>query len=473
MSKERNRDDGLRKLCECPRRTWAKCEHPWHFDYKWNGERYRFTLDRKIGRLAKDAKGKWHRDRGSLGDRITSKTVAAQEQERLRTAIRTGAIQQQPDTRPQRETLTLAQLMATYRTNYLEVHRAVSLNSTLKYQIGMILRTELECLDGTRRALGDWLVPDITTDVIEAYQRARMPTGRTGTNRDLEVLRGLFNWATHRKRKLAPDNPFLDGAKAAIKMAPELARRRRLRPGEGEKILAACNPHLRAIVEAAIETGCRRGELLTLQWYQVRFTPKAELFFPAEKTKTQVDRTVPISARLLAILEMRRHDPAGDEHPGTAYVFGNAVGEPVKSIKRAWERVVLLAHGYRAEYVVKPQDGAAKAVRTAALTAESRARLRAIDLHFHDLRREAGSRWLDAGVPLHRIRAWLGHVNISQTSTYLMAESADDDDAMKRFDERRAKLTPIDTESETGGIHAAHAGTITDNAAQLSSGKTH
>jgi hypothetical protein len=45
----------------------------------------------------------------------------------------------------------------------------------------------------------------------------------------------------------------------------------------------------------------------------------------------------------------------------------------------------------------------ARAVRTKALAAESRAALRTINLHFHDLRREAGSRWLDDGVPLHHV----------------------------------------------------------------------
>lgn len=40
------------------------------------------------------------------------------------------------------------------------------------------------------------------------------------------------------------------------------------------------------------------------------------------------------------------------------------------------------------------------------------------DLHFHDLRPEAGSRWLDGGVPLHVVRDWLGHTSVAQTSTY-------------------------------------------------------
>ena len=56
-------------------------------------------------------------------------------------------------------------------------------------------------------------------------------------------------------------------------------------------------------------------------------------------------------------------------------------------------------------------------------------------LHFHDLRREAGSRWMDAGVPLATIQRWLGHHNISQTSTYLAASGGGDADAMRAFEQ--------------------------------------
>jgi len=95
-------------------------------------------------------------------------------------------------------------------------------------------------------------------------------------------------------------------------------------------------------------------------------------------------------------------------------VFGNQCGEPVTDIKCAWQGA---AEGARAQAYTK----------TKALTAESIAQLEQIDLHFHDLRREAGSRWLETGAPLHKIQKWLGHTTIAQTSTYLMADSSDDD----------------------------------------------
>ena len=375
---------------------------------------------------------------------------------------------------PQRVTLTLAGLMAAYRKQHIAVHRSGTIKNT-DYVIGAIMRTELDRPDGERRAIGDWLVSDITTDVIEQYRQARPTRGATGTNRHLELLRSLFHWATSSKRKLATENPFLDGTKAAVKMLPEHKRQRRLRAGEAERLLAACSPHLWALVQAAIETGMRRGELLTLQWWQIRFTPKAEIFLPAIKTKTKADRIVPISSTLKAILDMRKTDPSGAEHGPQAYVFGLETGEPLKGFKRAWQAAVLRANGMPPKYVVKEigEGEKARKVRTALLTPECQARLREIDLHFHDLRREAGSRWLEGGRALHRIQKWLGHTTVAQTSTYLMADGSDDDEEMRRFEARQSELQRIATDSKTGHQNGVLSATLTDTEPRLSSTNHH
>jgi integrase len=42
-----------------------------------------------------------------------------------------------------------------------------------------------------------------------------------------------------------------------------------------------------------------------------------------------------------------------------------------------------------------------------------------IDLHFHDLRHEAGSRKLEAGFGLHEVSAFLGHADVTTTARYL------------------------------------------------------
>jgi integrase len=206
-----------------------------------------------------------------------------------------------------------------------------------------------------------------------------------------------------------------------------------LRPGEAEALLAACRPSPRALVEALLETGCRKGELLSLTWGQIEgmqvdgpavtWTPKATMFLPARKTKTKTARRIPISSRLRAIWELRRLDPAGQPLPLDAFVFGTAVGDRVGNVDRAWREAVLKAHGVTPQYT-----------QTGNLTAASRAALKTIDLHLHDLRREAGSRWLDGGMPLHAARDLLGRSNVSQTSTYLATTATSLHDAMARFE---------------------------------------
>ena len=101
--------------------------------------------------------------------------------------------------------------------------------------------------------------------------------------------------------------------------------------------------------------------------------------------------------------------PPGSRTGRDAFVFGSEIGTKVEGFGRAWGRAVLRSHGVKAAYT-----------ETANLAPESRAALTAIDLHFHDLRREAGSRWLEGGMPLHDVRDLLGHSNVSQTSTYLV-----------------------------------------------------
>lgn len=125
-------------------------------------------------------------------------------------------------------------------------------------------------------------------------------------------------------------------------------------------------------------------------------------------------RRVPISSTLRAVLDARRTDPAGQPLPPEEFVFGDEIGRRRQSIKTAWR-----------------------------LTCR-RAQIDA--LRFHDLRREAGSRWMDAGVPLATIQRWLGHHNISQTSTYLAASLGGDADEMRTFEERIGRIAPAVTQ---------------------------
>lgn len=456
MGQVRQRNGGLRKVCGCPRRTWAKCDHGWRMNFKWKDVHHRYALDRIVGKP------------------IRSKTEADTEADRIRTEIRAGTFRRpgEEPPAPVRDTLTLATLFEHFKKRYLEIQRPTTLVNT-DYQTKTIVAVELERPDGTKRAFGQWLVADISTDALEQFQSVRRARGIAASNRDLSLLRCMFNWAASSKRQLVASNPFRDGDSPTIKLEREPSRRRRLQLGEGERLMAACAPHLRALVEAALECGARRGELLSMQWNQIRFD-RGEIHLPAAKTKTRQDRWIPMSSRLRAILEMRRHDPAGEEHPVTAFVFGNEVGQRVTTFKRAWERALLVAHGHKPEYVKRDAGEGRKPVKTAVLTKASRAALNAIDLNFHDLRREAGSRWLEGGVPLHTVRDWLGHSSVAQTSIYLAGTIEGQHDAMRQFEARRDQgVQQSATNSGTGGHNRAQSAPDAHSDAQFSSIKHH
>ena len=251
--------------------------------------------------------------------------------------------------------------------------------------------------DGSLRAFRDWPITDITADTLERFKEVRLGQsgqslgrskgGKVAVNRNLMLLRSCFNWAIVPGGYLTA-TPFKIGSVTAVHLFPELPRERRLEPGEAERLLAASGPDLRALVEAALETVCRIGELLGLQWRQVRWAQN-EIHLQGSKTKARKPRYVPISPRLHAILEMRRLDPDGHEHGPDAYVFGNALGEPgvSKTIEDWWRR----------------------ACQRAQITG----------LHFHDLRRKAASRLLEGGVPEQYVQQILGHADLTTTSRYL------------------------------------------------------
>ena len=43
-SRKRHENGGLRKVCDCARRKWAKCAHPWHVNVTINGVHIRKSL---------------------------------------------------------------------------------------------------------------------------------------------------------------------------------------------------------------------------------------------------------------------------------------------------------------------------------------------------------------------------------------------------------------------------------------------
>ena len=106
---------------------------------------------------------------------------------------------------------------------------------------------------------------------------------------------------------------------------------------------------MQRLIIAALDTGCRRGELLALQWSDVSLA-KGEIAIRAENAKTKRRRVLPISPRLRGVLDLMKTGPDGKEWPPTAFVFGNEIGERVGDPKTAWQVCVLRAHGHEPTY---------------------------------------------------------------------------------------------------------------------------
>lgn len=169
-----------------------------------------------------------------------------------------------------------------------------------------------------------------------------------------------------------------------------------------------------------LETCCRPGEILSLQWQDVDISAR-ELTIRAEKAKTRRSRRLPISTRLLAVLEMRRVDPSGQHFPPHAYVFGNRVGERVRSIRTAWEN------------------------------ARHAAGLGGFQLR--DLRHEAASRFEEAGVLTTDVSEFLGHRSLSITTRYLNTTSRRLRMALLRVEQAR-NSEPDLASSRNDQVHA-------------------
>lgn len=433
----KGRTKGLRKLCTHPERGWAKCPCPWHFNFKWKNTHHRFSLDKHLGK------------------HLDSKTDAEDAAATIKAAIRAGKFGLPIAV----SDLTMRQLADQYLDRKVAVKNPKT-KRAFEYSFNTILQTKVPTVTGDPLPFGEWRVADVVTDTIERYREVRLQrTGDVGVNRHLGTLRTMFKWAV--LAGYVPHTPFKQGVEVAITLTKEHGRHRRLADDEETRLFAACSAHLRAIVEAALETGMRKGEIMSLQWSQVQgmkvegatvtWAPTAQLALPWTKTKTKTHRAIPISTRLRTILEMRRYDPTGQPHALSAYVFGTPVGTRLLNFGRAWYTAVLKSHGYTPTYS-----------NTANLTPESRAALREVDLHFHDLRREAGSRWLDLGVPLHTIRDWLGHTNISQTSAYLSGTERTSHTAMQQYEARKATLQILATTDGTGGHERPQASTAED-----------
>lgn len=221
---------------------------------------------------------------------------------------------------------------------------------------------------------------------VAKYIQARKEDGVSGStiNRELDLLSAASNYV----RVTLEWN--VQNAVSGMSLKEPEGRLRWITREEAERLIAEASkerwksPHLADFIRLALNTGCRKNELLKLSWNRVDFDA-GYIRLEGENTKNGKRRIVPLSGIARSALENRAQFRA--EHcPASPWVFAHRNGE----------RIQFLQNGFKS------------ACKRAGIT----------DFRVHDLRHTCASWLVSAGVPLFEVKELLGHSSIEMTERY-------------------------------------------------------
>lgn len=236
---------------------------------------------------------------------------------------------------------------------------------------------------------GEKRLSQITYLDLETYRNRRKATPANGSkprtdasvNREMALIGHMLTKAV--EWGMLETSPLKKGKRLMFK--EDNHRLRFLTEAEIEALLTASDdlkiysPYLRPLVETALLTGMRRGELLSLKWEQIR---NGFIYLEAAMVKSGKGRQIPINDRLAEVLkEVRRGNQLKSE-----YVFCDAQGKRFLQVKRSF----------------------ASACRRAGVE----------DFRFHDLRHTFASRLVMRGAGLKAVQELLGHADLKMTMRY-------------------------------------------------------
>ncbi len=249
-----------------------------------------------------------------------------------------------------------------------------------------------------RAHFGKRKVGSITKNSIQRFKADRLATpivfknkaGKvTGTrqrsiasvHRELALLRSMLYFALEEGWITA--NPFPRKSKL-ISTAQERKRERIVTREEEQRLLMACtdrSAHLRPILICAIDTGMRKGEILTLTWRNVDLQT-GNITITARNAKTEKPRTLQMTERLKRALEALFELSTKNPDARTFGVFDN--------VKKSFNTVR----------------------KAAGLP----------DVRFHDLRHTCATRLVQSHMPIAEVARILGHTSIVTTYRYTNAD---------------------------------------------------
>lgn len=270
-----------------------------------------------------------------------------------------------------------------------------------------------------REFFGKRLIKEITTESLTDYKLWRLKkksddserTIKIATvNRALSAMRKMMRFA-YGKGWIFKDIFF--NAKI-IDASGEIERKRLLTTAEETRLLASCHgerevtyrrklrgveqevtakikvdfPHLRSMIILALDSGLRCGEIFKLKWSDIDFDNNL-IHILSTNTKTERARIAPLSERAKEELENIKSISDG----------GNPF--PVTDFKRSFKTIKEMA--------------------------------KIDDLHFHDLRRTAITRWVGQGTDLAIAGKLAGHTQLKTTLKHYIAA---DEEAVSRVAEK-------------------------------------
>jgi integrase len=224
---------------------------------------------------------------------------------------------------------------------------------------------------------------EISPKLIYEYKNKRRSEGPSPCtiNRELALMKHAFNMAI-REWEWIKENPV---SKVSMEKEPP-SRDRWLTFEEEETLLSASAQWLKEVITFAIETGCRREEILSLAWKDVDIFKKVVTIF-AKKTGDR--RTIPLTAKAFDVLKSK--EKARTKRGSIKredFVFSHPDRQKVNfhTLRWAFE----------------------KALKNATIE----------DFRFHDLRHTFASRLAQQGVDPYTIQKLMGHKTFTTTQRY-------------------------------------------------------
>jgi integrase len=220
---------------------------------------------------------------------------------------------------------------------------------------------------------------------VRAYIHRRLGEGVSNAtvNRELSLLSAAINYC-NREDGWGLPNPV-----TGRKLPEPESRVRWITRTEAAALLQAAEieakaPYLADFVRVALYTGCRKEELLGLEWKRVDLQ-KRLILLEAHHTKAKRRRSVPLNQHAYDAMIGRARFRA--QHcPASPWVFADREGDRVHDIRKGF------------------------------YTACGRAGID--DFHVHDLRHTCAAWLVSSGAPLPAVRDLLGHSTIAMTEKY-------------------------------------------------------